>query len=423
MNATQALEYIHSVSWKGSVPGLSRTQELLSRMGDPQKDLKFIHIVGTNGKGSTAAMLASVLRKAGYRTGLYTSPFIFRFHERMQVDGQCISDEELAAITEFVQPHAEAMAEHPTEFELVTAIGFEFFRRQRAEIVVLEAGMGGELDSTNVIGAPEVAVMCNIGYDHTQYLGDTLEKIAATKAGVIKPGCRCVMYPNAPSVEAVVENRCKAVGAPFTVADVGAVEPLTHSLDGQTFRFGGETYTIPLLGRHQLANAAVVLTALGELQKQGWRVPDAAIREGLAATEWPGRFQIVRRDPLFIVDGGHNPQCMDAMAQNIRDYLAGYDLTILTGVLADKDSALMYKTLSPLANRFVTVTPPSPRAMAGSELAAYLRSLGCKAESYDAIPDAVRAAIASARENGGAVLACGSLYMVADIVNAAVEAE
>ena len=179
---------IHSVSWKGSVPGLSRTRELLRRLGNPQNQLKFIHIAGTNGKGSTAAMLASVLRAAGYRTGLYTSPYISCFNERMQVDGAMIPDEELAEITEAVRPHADAMADAPTEFELVTAVAMVYFARHRCDLVVLEVGLGGELDSTNVISTPEAAVICNIGFDHTQVLGDTLEEIAAAKAPAFKPG-------------------------------------------------------------------------------------------------------------------------------------------------------------------------------------------------------------------------------------------
>ena len=212
MNITEALTYIHSVCWRGSIPGLSRTQELLRRMGNPEKKLKFVHIAGTNGKGSTAAMTASILRKAGYCTGLYTSPFLFRFNERMNINGADIADEELAEITEFVKPHAEAMADHPTEFELVTAIAMEYFARHRCDIVVLEVGMGGELDSTNVIDPPEVAVICNLGLDHTEFLGNTLEEIAQAKAGIIKPGCSAVLYRGSPSVEAVFEEACKARG-------------------------------------------------------------------------------------------------------------------------------------------------------------------------------------------------------------------
>ena len=199
MTINEALDYIHAVDWRRSSPGLSRIDELLAQMGHPERTMKFVHVTGTNGKGSTCAMLASVLRAAGYRTGLYTSPYIFRFNERMQIDGAPISDAELCAVTEEVRPLADGMADHPTEFEMVTAIAFSWFASRKCDIVVCEVGMGGELDATNVIPAPEAAVLCNIGLDHTAYLGDTAEKIAATKSGIIKAGCDAVLYPCAPS--------------------------------------------------------------------------------------------------------------------------------------------------------------------------------------------------------------------------------
>ena len=209
MNVSQAIEYIHSVFWKGSIPGLSRTQALLAKMGNPQDDLRFIHIAGTNGKGSTAAMTASILQKAGYRTGLYTSPYIYRFHERMQINGEQISDEDLVAITEYVKPLADSMEECPTEFELVCCIAFEYFKRKNCDIVVLEVGMGGEFDATNVIKTPEVAVITNIGLDHTDVLGKTVEEIARTKAGIFKENGNAVIYRSTPSVEAVFAEVCQ----------------------------------------------------------------------------------------------------------------------------------------------------------------------------------------------------------------------
>lgn len=193
MNIDETLSYIHAVCWRSSIPGLERIRALLALMGDPQKDMKFIHVTGTNGKGSTCAIMASILRAAGYRTGLYTSPFLIRFNERMQVDGRQITDDELCEITAQVRPLADSLDPHPTEFEMVTAIAFAYFARHNCDIVVCEVGMGGEFDATNVIPAPEAAVFCNIGLDHTQYLGDTIEKIAATKAGIIKPGCDAVL--------------------------------------------------------------------------------------------------------------------------------------------------------------------------------------------------------------------------------------
>ena len=298
MNITEALTYIHSVCWRGSIPGLSRTQELLRRMGNPEKKLKFVHIAGTNGKGSTAAMTASILRKAGYCTGLYTSPFLFRFNERMNINGADIADEELAEITEFVKPHAEAMTDHPTEFELVTAIAMEYFARHRCDIVVLEVGMGGELDSTNVIDPPEVAVICNLGLDHTEFLGNTLEEIAQAKAGIIKPGCSAVLYRGSPSVEAVFEEACKARGVELCKADFSALVSRSHSFAGQVFDFGSrKALEIPLLGAHQLRNAAVVLTAVDCLIRRGWSISEENIRDGLREGSGKGVTGIGQSDP------------------------------------------------------------------------------------------------------------------------------
>lgn len=415
MNVAEALAYIHSVSWKGSIPGLSRTRELLARMGNPEKKLKFIHIAGTNGKGSTAAMLASVMRKAGYRTGLYTSPFLFRFNERMSVDGADISDQELAEITALVRPHAEAMADHPTEFELVTAIAMAYFARHQCDIVSLEVGLGGELDSTNVIDAPETAVICNIGLDHTEVLGDTLEQIAQAKAGIIKPGCAVALYRGQPSVEAVFERACQEQGAVLHKADFDAIHPISRSFDGQVFDYGNwKGLRLPLLGEHQLKNAAVVLTAVECLRKRGWSISQESVYAGLRDVVWPGRFELLRRAPDFIVDGGHNPQCLEALAQNIRDYLAGRDITALTGVMADKDYSHMYATMAPLVSRFVTVTPDNPRAMPAGDLKRVLEPFGKPVTACSSVPLGVRTALEQAGPSG-VVLAFGSLYMVGDV--------
>ena len=419
MTAEEALTYIHSVCWKGSIPGLGRTQELLARMGNPEKKLRFIHVAGTNGKGSTAAMLASILQQAGYKTGLYTSPYILRFHERMQVNGQQISDGDLAAITEFVRPHAEAMADHPTEFELVSCIAFEYFMRKHCDIVVLEVGMGGELDSTNVIDTPEAAILTNIGLDHTEFLGDTLEKIAATKSGIIKPGGTAVIYRASPSVEAVIEARCKQVGAKLVKADFDALHSISHDLDGQVFDAAGfPALHLPLLGEHQMRNAAVVLATVGVLRDKGYHITDDQVRAGLAQVRWPGRFEVLRKNPLFLVDGGHNPQCIEALVANIRDYLAGRRLTVLTGVLADKDFHCMYANVAPYAAEFLTVTPDSPRALSAEDLKTYLEQFGKPVTAFATVEEGVAEAIRRAGKDG-VVLAYGSLYMVGAIRTAA----
>ena len=421
MTVNEAIAYIHSNFWKGSPPGLYRTRELLGKIGNPEKDLRFVHIAGTNGKGSTAAMTASILRKAGYRTGLYTSPYIYRFHERMQVDGEQIADEDLIAITEMVKPLAQSMAEPPTEFELVCCIAFEYFKRMQCDIVVLEVGLGGEMDATNVISVPEAAVITNIGLDHTEVLGDTLEAIAETKAGIFKEGGDAVVYRGTPGVEAVFEKICAGKNMRLKKADFDSLKPKHLDLFGQVFDCAGyEDLVLPLLGDHQMHNAAVVIAIIETLRARGWNISDGNLREGLRDVSWPGRFDIVCRDPLFIIDGGHNPQCIEALVKNIRDYLVGRKVIALTGVLADKDYGDMYQPVMPLVEKFVCITPDSPRKMEASELAEYLTRAGAQAEAFDSVQDGVRRAMELAGENG-AVLCFGSLYSIGAIRDALME--
>ena len=418
MNATEAIEYIHSVCWKGSVPGLGRTQALLEKMGNPEKKLKFVHIAGTNGKGSTAAMTASILRKAGYRTGLYTSPYIYRFHERMQVDGMEITDEELSAVTEYVKPLAQSLKETPTEFELVCCIAFEYFVRKGCDIVVLEVGMGGAFDATNVIETPEVAVITNIGLDHTEVLGDTLEKIAQTKSGIFKDNGHAVVYRGTPSVEAVFERVCAERNTALIKADFASLKLKKHSLDGQVFDCGDrKDLVLPLLGDHQLHNASVVLSVVDTLKQIGWNISEQNIRDGLRDVQWPGRFDIVSRSPLFIIDGGHNPQCIEALVKNIEDYLKDRKVIAITGVLADKDYADMYVPVMPYVHKFVCITPPNPRKLEAMELAKYLREKGADAVGSETIEDGVKLALREAGADG-VILCFGSLYSIGSIRDA-----
>ena len=293
-----------------------------------------------------------------------------------------------------------------------------WFARERCDIVVCEVGMGGEFDATNVIPSPEAAVLTNIGLDHTAVLGDTVEQIAATKSGIIKPGCHAVLYPCTPSVQDVVAARCRAAGAPLTVVDFGAIQSISDSLDGQVFHFGAyRSLHLPLLGAHQLRNAAVALTAVDILRQRGWHIGDDAVRRGLASVTWPGRFQVVRRRPTVILDGGHNPQCMESLAAAIREYLPGQPVTVLTGVLADKDYGKMYNQLAPLAARFITVTPPNPRALDAGELAAFLRRYGKPVTACGSVADGVRQMLADTPKDGTAIC-CGSLYLLGDVAQA-----
>ena len=415
MTYEEALSYIHSICWKGSKLGLDRTRELLGKLDDPQKELKFIHIAGTNGKGSTAAMLSSILEEAGYRVGLYTSPFINRFNERMQVNHQPIPDEELAALTEYVRPYADAMADSPTEFELITALAMVWFARQKCDIVVLEVGMGGELDSTNIIDVPEAAVIAAMGLDHVKELGPTMADIARAKAGIIKEGGRVVSYGGNPEADEVIAAVCRARNASLCQPDFSAIVPGDFSLEGQTFSYKGwRGLRIPLVGAYQMNNAAVVLETVEVLRQRGWSVSDEAVRQGLADTRWPARFEVLRRDPVFIVDGGHNPHGIRATAESLRRLFPGRKITFVTGVMADKDVEHILGLIVPLADQFFTVRPDNPRAMDAGELAHRIEAMGAKATACASVRDGVDRAI-QAEGPHGVACALGSLYMSGEV--------
>ena len=413
-----SLNYIHGLYRKGAKPGLDREQQLLALLGNPEKSLKFIHIAGTNGKGSTAAMTASILHKAGYKTGLFTSPYIYRFNERIQLAGAQIPDGDVIRLTAKIRALVPQMSEPPTEFEFVTAMAMEYYREQKADIVVLEVGMGGLNDATNVIPAPEVAVITNIGLDHTDALGDTVEKIAANKAGIFKEGCDAVVYRGSAGVEAVYETLCAKKQIPLHKADFAGLQSVSHDLFGQVFHAGErKNITLPLLGDHQMHNTAVVLAVADALISRGWKITEQHIYDGIRDVTWPGRFDIVCRDPLFIIDGGHNPQCIEALVTNIQDYLTGRKVIALTGVLADKDYGEMFRPVMELVDSFVCITPDNPRKLEAKELAQHLTAAGAKAVAAETVKEGVDIARKLAGQQG-AVLCFGSLYSIGDIKGA-----
>ncbi len=411
MDIKETLRYINTFTWSKTRLGLERTRELLYRLGNPQKKLKFVHVAGSNGKGSTCAMIEAVLRQAGYCTGLYPSPYIEDFKESFQCSGELITDEELVSITQRVRLQADKMEDHPSQFELKTAIAMLFFLNRGCDMVVLETGMGGEFDSTNAIDAPEVAVITNIGYEHTEYLGDTLERIAATKAGIIKSGCDVVSYDNAPEVMEVIANAASKKGCVLHRTSDNDVKPVGHSLDGQTFLWQGKKLEMPLLGAHQLKNAAVALKTLEALQKRGYNIPYEAVRRGFKSVKWKARFEILCKEPLFILDGGHNAQCAEQLAENLRLYLPDTKAVFIIGVLSDKDYDYMTRILSEFAGSYICVTPNNPRAVKGEELAKHLRGRG-----YDArYASDIRSAIELALREKKPILAFGSLYMAGEV--------
>lgn len=417
MTYEEALEYIHGISWTFCKPGLERTRELCERLGNPQKRLKFIHVAGTNGKGSFCSMMSNILIAAGYKVGLYTSPYILQFNERMRVNGENISDAALAEITEYVRPHAEAMTDRPTEFELITAIAFEFFARAEVDVVVLEAGMGGRLDSTNIIDNALLSVITGIALDHTAFLGDSIEKIAAEKAGIIKHGCPVLFGGENNSAEAIIRERAEEMASVMTKTDYSRLSILDMTLDGTTFDYKGYSgLHLPLLGRYQPKNAATVIEACDILRSDGiMNISDEHIREGLGSAVWRARFEILSREPLTIFDGAHNAEGIESATESIKDYFKDEKVYAVSGVLSDKDYKFISKRLSAVAERVYTITPNNPRALSAESFAEVLRGDGVEAVPCPSVEAALKFATVAAREVGRAVVCLGSLYTYADV--------
>ncbi len=414
MDYKEALAYLNAVEFFGSKPGLERMAAMLDALGNPQDGMKFVHVAGTNGKGSCAAMTASILKAAGYKTGLYTSPYLYRFNERMQIGGKEIEDDVLAELVTRVKPIAEAMEDHPTAFELMTVMALLWYKEAGCDIVVLEVGLGGRLDATNVIAAPECAVIMNIGLDHTEILGDTLEQIAFEKAGILKPGTEAVLFQQTQSVTAVVQKRCDELGITLHIPDFDAIRTEFDSLYGQTFTYKGESYALPLLGAHQLKNAATVLEVVEVLRSRGWKLEQSDVEHGLYAVHWPGRFELLSEEPLFVVDGGHNPQCALTVRDNLLRYFPDKRRILLLGVLRDKDYPALAEILNEAADEYICITPDSHRALPAGELADFLNRYNKPVAVCDSIRDGVSLALDRSDE-GSVVCAVGSLYSVGEI--------
>lgn len=416
MDYRQAVEFVESSSIVRERYGLEKLQQALHLLGDPHHHTEFVHIAGTNGKGSTAAMTASVLQTAGYRTGLYTSPHLMRYNERMQINGVPISDEDFVEAATQVQRVCEQLGGVPIVFEVLTLMALWYFAQQHCDIVVLEVGIGGLLDSTNVIPSPKVAIITQLGMDHTETLGNTLEEIAAQKGGIVKEGTPTVMALQEPSAVAVVQQICDKHHAPLVLADPERLRVLDASVAGQTLedREYGKL-VLPLAGAHQRKNAANVLEAVAMLRTQGYRISDDDVREGIAKTVWPARFERLSTAPDFILDGGHNPQCLHAATAALREYYPGQKVVFLVGMMADKDTDHMLAEMASIAKSFVCIRPDSPRAMQPQLLAQQLTERfhlpACACGS-------VREGIAEAtRQAGkeGVVCALGSLYLAGEV--------
>ena len=418
MNYNEALEYIHKINWVFCNPGLDRITGLCNRLGNPQKKLKFIHVAGTNGKGSFCAMLSSVLKEAGYKVGTFTSPYVKVFNERMAIDGEMIGNEELAALTELIKPIAEDMAEKPTEFELITAIAFEYFARNNCDYVVLECGLGGRLDSTNIIDTSVLSVITGIALDHVAILGDTVEKIAYEKAGIIKSGTPCLWCGTDKEAETVISAKAKEVNAPLYTVDHSATFVKKFDLDGTVIDFKSyKDIYIPLLGEYQPFNASNVLSAIDILREQGICVSDDAIRIGLSKVVWHARFEILSKTPLIIADGGHNPEGVNSAVNSVKKYFKDEKINVVSGVMADKDCNYIASRIGTVADEVFCLTPDNPRALNSKDYSEIYKSMGVKSSYYPTVRDAVYAAITDAIKNNKAVFCVGSLYMYSEIAD------
>lgn len=416
MNYKESIEFIEAVSWKGSVPGLERIGELCHLLGDPQNKLKFVHIAGTNGKGSVSAIVSSVLSKAGYRTGLFTSPHLVDYTERIKIDGRDITRRAFSVACAKVKRQAVKMTDAPTEFELLTAAALVCFSEADCDVAVLECGMGGRLDATNVIPSPLVSVVTNIALDHTAILGDTEAKIAYEKAGIIK--CSPVVLGAASrEAERVIDDKCKKCCVPLVRSHSAGIKNERLTKRGLSFDYLGQRMTLPLCGEYQKINLRTALSAIDELVKQGFDISPDDISRGVSAVRWKGRFEFLSRRPAVIFDGAHNPDGARHTAETFRELFPRERAILVTGVMADKDYLAIAKTFSSVVQSVYTVSPDNARALSAEEYAKVYSSLGVESHPCASVVDAMSSAL-GASHGKIPVLCTGSLYMYAQIIEA-----
>lgn len=418
MTYEEAVQKINARLKFGIKPGLEHIGRLMAELGNPQDKLQFVHVAGTNGKGTTCALISSVLRKAGYRTGLYTSPYVTDFRERFQINGEMIPQDELLEELNKVAPLVDKLADEGiiiTEFELITAIAFQWFADRGCDVVVLEVGLGGRFDATNIIKTPLAAVIASISLDHTAILGDTVEQIAFEKCGILKQGGHAVLYPDQkPGVIDVVKKNAAERGCELVIPSLSEIREVSADLRGVDLEYRGLPLHLPFIGAHQEKNALTALTAINVLRERGLQIPDSAVQEGFAAAKLPARMEIFGEHPLMLLDGGHNPGCAAALADVLKRYLPGRRLVGVMGMMADKDSHTALSILAPLFSAVLTLTPDNPRSLPAPELADRAREF-CP----DSRPMTDRAlALQIARELAGpdgAVIVCGSFYLAGEL--------
>jgi dihydrofolate synthase/folylpolyglutamate synthase len=416
MTYQEALTYIHSTPNFARGAGLERITALLAQLGNPQNQLKFVHIAGTNGKGSTAAVTASVLQAAGYSAGLYTSPYLERFNERMQLNGVAISDQALAQLTEKLKTAVDALdkagVESPNEFERVTAIALCWYAQEKADIVVLEVGLGGRYDATNVISAPEATAITSISLDHTGILGNTVEEIAGEKGGILKPGCPCILSADqTPGVRNVIRDIAEQVGAPLTVCSETELTQVERTQDGMNFTWQGQRLHLPLLGEYQRYNVTTVLHLVEVLRQRGWNLSPEAVKKGLEHVTWPGRLELM--EGKFLLDCGHNPGGVEALRRELDTTFQGRPVVAVMGMLGDKAFSQCIALVAQRSQAFFAVSPPSPRALAVEDIAREAEKNCTQVTACTEIAQALELAEEAAGDTGLVVL-CGSIPLVGE---------
>lgn len=421
MTYQEALAFIHGTYKFGSKLGLENIKTLLSFLGDPQKSLKFIHVAGTNGKGSTSAFIHSVLVEAGYRTGLYTSPFIETFNERMRVNHMLITEDELTRFTEQVKTQVDRMVaegyQHPTEFEVVTAIAMLYYEAAACDLVVLEVGLGGRLDATNAIDTPLISVITPLDFDHTEYLGNTLHEIAFEKAGIIKQGGITVSYPQADEAMAVIKRRASEEGNTLIVSDFDQMRIDDIAFGTLHFTYKNSQYTSSLFAPYQAENASVALDVITCLAAHyGFAISHEQVREGIRKAQWIGRLEIVSKSPFIIIDGAHNMHGIKGLVKSVERLGKDYRIIGVIGILKDKDVDGMLRLITPYLDGVITTKPDNPRAMSAEELSKHLENVPLIA-SYEKIADAVEKIYEIALHDTVPTLylAFGSLYMIGEV--------
>ncbi len=401
------------------LPGLDRIKALLSMLGNPQDELKFVHVAGTNGKGSVCNMCANILTHAGYKTGLFTSPFVVDFCERIQIDGNMIERDELSIIVTGIKPMVEELARNnlqPTEFEVITAIAIKYFAMKKCDIVVLETGLGGRLDSTNIISSPLLSVITCISLDHTEILGNTIEKIATEKCGIIKQGSTTVCYPcQQPSAMNVIEKTAKEKSNKLVIGCLKEIVVKKSSIKGTTFNWNGVQIELKLIGEHQILNVATVISAVTELIQKGFNISISDIKSGIEQTSIPARFEVLSQNPLVILDGSHNADGVDSFISSIEKLLPTKKKIFVMGTMADKDYEFTIERVARVADEFIATTPSNPRALFACN-ACEIASTFCERTAAISLPkDAINYAFFQAKTHGYALIICGSLYLAGDV--------